>query len=124
MAKTCLVFSLLLQPNTFLPYVIFFLLPFVLPFSSGTLLFSKWQTQKLQKCTRFLFVFRAGHKGNVHPLHFFHFFELNLRKYNLLLNAQGVIAVLIKARRRKSAKIPDSRHGHIKKPIEKLVHPS
>ena len=66
---------------------------------------------------------RVGHNRDVHPLDFVHLGIVDLRKYQLVAQPQGVIAAPVKGPRREPAKVPYSGQSHVGQAVQKLVHP-
>ena len=74
---------------------------------------------------RFSFIIRLRrcHNRNIHPVNRGDAVVLDLRKYQLLLQAQGIISASVECLGGNPSKISNSRESQRKKTIEKFVHP-
>src|SRR6266542_905669 len=81
----------------------------------------KRHPQPLQEGTSLLIISRRGNNRNIHPAQFIDLVKVNLRKYQLLADSDGVITAAIKRLRRNSPKGPDARQGNRHQPVQKFI---
>ena len=60
------------------------------------LILEKWHIKQCQKLTCFFIGFSGGNKYNIHSSHFIYLIIFYLRKYQLLLDAKGIISSAVK----------------------------
>src|SRR5262245_18826045 len=82
----------------------------------------KRHTQQLEQSPTFLVRLRIGDERDGHPSCFLDLVRLDLRKNNLLAQAERIIAAAIEGPIRDSLEIANSRQCDMNQSVEKLVH--
>src|SRR6266542_6080665 len=82
----------------------------------------KRHSQSLQKCARLIVVVRRGHNRDIHSAQFVDLIKINLRKDQLLADANRIVSTAVEGFRRDSTKISYAWQGNRNQAIKKLVH--
>src|SRR6185436_282015 len=85
-------------------------------------LLAERHSELAQKKPRLLVILRRGDDGDVHALRLVDLARIDLRKDQVVANAEGVIAAPVERLRRHAAEVADARKSDVDQTIEKLVH--
>src|SRR5271154_2820152 len=93
---------------------------------AGHLLRSSWNTQRetetLEQLAAFLVVSCRRGQRDVHAFDLVHAGVIDLRKYQLVFQAQRVVSAAVESVRGQAAKITYARQHHVAETVEKFVH--
>src|SRR3989441_7902727 len=81
------------------------------------------ETERGEQRARLVVGLRRGGDRDVHPAQRVDLVVIDLRKDDLLLETEAVIAPAVKSAVRHAAEIADARHGNVHQAVEELVHP-
>src|SRR5262249_2581969 len=84
---------------------------------------SEWHPDKLQELPRLFVGFRWGHDRHIHSASLVHLHVIDLRKDQLISEAECVVPASIKSARRHAFEIADARQSNGHQAVEKLPHP-
>src|SRR6266498_1638028 len=85
-------------------------------------LFAKRHAELTQEEARLLVVLRRGDDGDVHSLRLVDLPRIDLRKDQMVADAEGVVAAAVEGARGHTPEVAHAREGDVDQPVEELVH--